>query len=304
MRNFLLSLLIFLIWAFIGMWWYYSCTWCNGHTSTKTIQEETNIRPEKNDTDSLIKSNKSGIQILDEKGESIINLSEGIRIFKHSDSIDIPTSSLTIKDSIFKYLNTHQNQELQIVGWYNEAESKTNIDSLNLGLNRANYIKDLLSKFGVNPDKIYATGAKNTFNYSSNNDYLGGIELFFKKISEDHLSKIDKGITNKTLYSHFNQRAFKPDNTLQAYAFELKNYLNNHPNKKVMIIGHSDNVGDEKTNEIVARDRATNVLKYLASTGINKEKLSASSKGELEPIATNNTKEGRALNRRIEIKVN
>lgn len=306
MRNFLLSLLIFIIWAFIGMWWYYSCSWCNSNPTT-ILQEETDLKSEHSEVEITTTKNitqQNGITINDENGITIFKFSDEFRIFKNSDSIYIPDASLAVKDSIFKYLNAHQNQELQIVGWYQDGEIHNNTDSLNFGIDRANYFKNILSNFGINSDKMYTKGEKNNFKFSSTNDYTGGLSLFFKKMSEDHLSKIHKGITNKTLYSNFNQRAFKPDNTLQGYAFELKNYLINHPNKKVMIVGHSDNIGDEETNEIVARDRATNVLRYLVSTGISKAKLTATSQGELAPIASNDTKEGRAKNRRIEIKVN
>lgn len=308
MRNFLLSLFIFLIWAFIGMWWYYSCPWCSGSIEKDSTQKEIVIPSdeqsdsESNNIEATIENNK--LYVKDDIGNHLFSFPNGIKIFKNTDSIDIPNTSLAIKDSIFNYLNTHQDQELQIIGWFNNNEIQNKSDSLNLGFNRANYLKDILSDFGVNTDKIYIKAEKHTFNFAPTGDYLGGIKLFFKKISENHSEEINKGITNKTLYSHFNQRLFKPDNTLQGYAFELKNYLQKHPDKKVLITGHTDSVGEEETNEIVARDRASNVMRYLISQGIDETKLEVSSKGELAPIANNNTNEGRAKNRRIEINVN
>ena len=126
----------------------------------------------------------------------------------------------------------------------------------------------------------------------------------FNDLSETKVQQINLGTTNKTLYTNFNSREFKADNTLQAYTIELKNYLINNPSNNATITGHSDSVGEANVNEIIARDRATNVMKYFIQQGIDANKLKSFSKGETTPISTNDTNEGRALNRRIEIKVN
>ncbi len=161
----------------------------------------------------------------------------------------------------------------------------------------------MLTKFGVNPDKISIKALKEKFNYS-NGRFNGGINMAFKDLDQNRATTINQSITNKTLYTSFNSRNFKPDNTLQTYTSELKNYLNKHPNKTVRIIGHTDNIGDENNNKILAYDRATNVLNYFVQNGISKNKLKCFSKGETKPVATNATQKGRALNRSIEIKVN
>lgn len=299
MKNFLLSLLIFLIWAFLGMWWYYSCPMCNSKTT------EVLPKVEKKDT-SVTKIEYlapfTNIQLKNENDSIIFNFTKSLEIAKESNLVQIPSESIQLKDSIFNYLNTHQNQELEIIGWFTKEEHTS--DSLNPGELRALSLKDSLSKFGVNPDKIFTKGLEKLYKYSKSGTYKGGIEFLFKKISDSHLAEIDKGITQKILYSHFNQREFKPDNTLEAYALELKNYLEKHPNEKVTIVGHTDSTGEESDNEVIARDRATNVMKYLIKQGISPDKLSVNSLGETSPIATNDTKEGRAKNRRIEIKVN
>ena len=74
--------------------------------------------------------------------------------------------------------------------------------------------------------------------------------------------------------------------------------------KKVLIEGHTDDRGEAQDNFVIARDRATNVLDYLVSQGIDATKLTAISKGETAPLTENNTEEGRSKNRRIEIIVN
>lgn len=68
------------------------------------------------------------------------------------------------------------------------------------------------------------------------------------------------------------------------------------------IIGHTDNVGSESVNDRVSLRRAKSVRSYLKKKNVPKEQLVVSGKGESEPIATNDTKEGRQENRRTEFK--
>ncbi len=71
--------------------------------------------------------------------------------------------------------------------------------------------------------------------------------------------------------------------------------------QKVVIEGHTDSVGSEETNQRLSKERAEAVRDYLISQGVSAEQLSAVGKGESEPIATNDTPEGRANNRRVEL---
>lgn len=304
MKNFIISLLIFLLWAFLGMWWYYSCPICEtNHNNThqqiehETTKEKTVI----NKPTSIV--NNSLFNITTENGKAIFSFQDQLKINKGSTSVDIPKSLTGIKDSVFNYLNNNQNKELHISGWYNAEELRIKNDSSNIGIERANYLKNILVQFGLNAHKISTTGIKQNYKYT-NGTYSGGINLSFKEISKTRSSAIDKGIMTKSLYTKFNSRKFIPDNTLITYTADLKNYLINNPNKTVKITGHTDSTGEESDNEIIGIDRATNVMNHFISQGIPKSKLQAFSKGELAPIADNTTNEGRAKNRRIEININ
>lgn len=80
-------------------------------------------------------------------------------------------------------------------------------------------------------------------------------------------------------------------------------FLSEHPEYKVKIIGHTDNVGDDDYNMKLSKERAEDVLKLFNRKGINFNRLEAIGKGESEPIADNATDEGRELNRRIEVEL-
>ncbi|SDQ11987.1 OmpA family protein [Flagellimonas zhangzhouensis] len=77
--------------------------------------------------------------------------------------------------------------------------------------------------------------------------------------------------------------------------------LNEYPTSKFTVEGHTDSVGSEKLNQELSEKRANSVRDFLIDKGIGADRLSAIGYGEAKPIATNNTRAGRAENRRVEI---
>jgi len=74
-----------------------------------------------------------------------------------------------------------------------------------------------------------------------------------------------------------------------------------NPGLRVRIEGHTDNIGTAAYNKKLSLRRAKAVMEYLIKKGIPKESLSIEGFGFTRPIATNETEEGRALNRRVEL---
>jgi OOP family OmpA-OmpF porin len=89
----------------------------------------------------------------------------------------------------------------------------------------------------------------------------------------------------------------------QFYGFldEAAAVFEKNPNLKVVIEGHTDNIGTAKYNMKLSLRRANAVRDYLVSKGIAKERLSTKGYGFTQPVATNETEEGRALNRRVQL---
>jgi OOP family OmpA-OmpF porin len=79
--------------------------------------------------------------------------------------------------------------------------------------------------------------------------------------------------------------------------------VNERPDVKVEIIGHTDSVGPSEYNQVLSERRADSVKAYLAERGVAAERISVSGYGESRPRTSNDTVEGRRLNRRVEIKV-
>lgn len=82
---------------------------------------------------------------------------------------------------------------------------------------------------------------------------------------------------------------------------QVASILAAHPETNLTIEGHTDNQGDAAMNLDLSKRRAQSVLNYLSAKGIDVSHLKAEGYGETKPIADNGTKEGRALNRRVEL---
>ncbi len=79
--------------------------------------------------------------------------------------------------------------------------------------------------------------------------------------------------------------------------------LNEYPEYKFEILGHTDNIGSDEYNMKLSERRANAVRDYLISQGVDADRLYAAGCGERKPVADNSTEIGRAINRRIEFSV-
>jgi len=99
----------------------------------------------------------------------------------------------------------------------------------------------------------------------------------------------------------FNKAVIKPE--FVPVLDEAVSVLQKHPGKKVTIEGNTDSIGSEAYNMKLGMRRAESVKKYLVEKGIAADTLTTESFGKDKPVADNKTKEGRAMNRRVEFKV-
>lgn len=87
--------------------------------------------------------------------------------------------------------------------------------------------------------------------------------------------------------------------TLDQIAQSLKDY----PDSLVDVYGHTDSTGSDAYNQDLSERRARSVAGYLAMRGVSSARIRSQGFGEQYPVASNDTEEGRALNRRVEIKI-
>ena len=84
---------------------------------------------------------------------------------------------------------------------------------------------------------------------------------------------------------------------------DISRYLDKVPKSDCIVIGYTDNQGRRRTNMKLGQERADFAKAYLVENGIPESRIKTDSKGPRDPIADNNTEEGRAKNRRTEISI-
>jgi len=104
------------------------------------------------------------------------------------------------------------------------------------------------------------------------------------------------------IYFDFGSDNIKPEsrNSIE----QVVDYLKNNPTVKILIEGHTDNVGSDNSNQTLSEKRAIAVKNEIVKKGINAERLSIKGFGSKQPISSNNTDIGRAQNRRVTIRKN
>jgi outer membrane protein OmpA-like peptidoglycan-associated protein/tetratricopeptide (TPR) repeat protein len=105
----------------------------------------------------------------------------------------------------------------------------------------------------------------------------------------------------KNIFFDVNKFELKPES--QAELDKVVQLLVDNPTLKIQINGHTDSIGKAADNLKLSDNRARAVVSYLIGKGINTNRLTAKGFGATQPVAANKTEEGRALNRRTEMKV-
>ncbi len=119
----------------------------------------------------------------------------------------------------------------------------------------------------------------------------GGVKLY------DKLMQDGKIVTSGIRFD-VNKATIKPESMgVINSVFQL---LNDHPEIKLSVEGHTDSDGDETLNQALSEQRAQAVVDQLASMGIDVSRLTSKGWGETKPVSVNNTSEGKAANRRVE----
>lgn len=110
-----------------------------------------------------------------------------------------------------------------------------------------------------------------------------------------------KLFTLEGVHFAFDSAKLRPDAEQQLQQAVRK--LRDNRSANVDVIGHTDSTGPASYNEDLSMRRAQSVVDYLTNNGVDASRLEASGRGENDPIASNDTKEGRAQNRRVELVV-
>tara|TARA_Y100000589_G_scaffold110243_1_gene104786 strand:- start:40576 stop:42540 length:1965 start_codon:yes stop_codon:yes gene_type:complete len=138
--------------------------------------------------------------------------------------------------------------------------------------------------------------------YSENFELSNG--TFDKPFLKDvplHPIEVGEKVVLKNVFFETAKYDLKPESKIELD--KLVAFLKKNSTLKLLISGHTDNVGNPKDNQILSENRAKAVYDYLVENGVDPSRLQTAGFGDTKPIADNNTEEGRALNRRTEIEI-
>ncbi len=113
-------------------------------------------------------------------------------------------------------------------------------------------------------------------------------------------NEIAINLTNDILFD-YSSFALRPESksTLQNLADNFRKY----PEEQINVEGHTDSIGSHESNQRLSEQRADGVRNYLVDQGVTGTRVTSIGYGETRPKATNDTPEGRQLNRRVEIHI-
>ncbi|WP_017730204.1 OmpA family protein [Nafulsella turpanensis] len=126
----------------------------------------------------------------------------------------------------------------------------------------------------------------------------------FKEIKQDlYLVPIEVGsrVTINNIFFDFDKATLRNESYPELN--RLLEFMNNYPNVKIRIQGHTDSVGPEDYNQQLSERRADAVARFLQVNGVSNDRIIVEGLGEAAPVASNDTNEGRQENRRVEFEI-
>ncbi|MCL5246579.1 OmpA family protein [Cellulophaga sp. 20_2_10] len=298
MTKKLMYLLGIIITILVGTYFYYTCCSSCGTTATDTpvnknqeqvktpiVQEATSypFSLEGNgfsyDTNDNFNFNTSGFAILDPLSKKVDNGVEAIK----------------------KHIEQDSKNAVTITGYYKDSETN-NSAFPNLGIARANTIKNYMVTKGIPSSNLNIAGQLKEDMVAKDSVYLGPV-AYTVGVNEDNseqMSTLYQKIKDNPLVLHFKtgEAAISLTVEQRQKIADISTYLDKVDGSLCTVIGHTDNVGDRNNNISLGLSRAEFAKQYLVNNGISATKVSASSKGPDVPIESNDTEEGKAKNRR------
>ena len=203
-------------------------------------------------------------------------------------------------------------KNIDITGYYDSDEKNTSAFN-NLGLARANAVKNYFVDQGIDSKRINTFGKLRDSMVPKDNIYFGPVSYrLFALADADRdaenaaMEETAKAIKAEPLTLYFDYA--KASVTLTAEERqkmgEISRYLDKVEGASVSVVGHTDSKGSGATNMPLGQERADYAKSYLVRNGIAAAKIKTSSRGEEQPIETNDTEDGRAKNRRAVITIN
>lgn len=300
-------LITMIIGALLNM---YLCCDCWGDTSDKSSNEAVVNTVGDDATNQAIALRDPDLVLNDYNGNNVVLSNENFNFLNSGYhyvkplGASVAASAGTIKD----YLNNNSDSKLNITGLYMEDEVNKSAFT-NLGEARANDVKNYLLSMGYDSSRLGISGALVDNLTVKDSLLLGPVDYSLSKMpTGDAAAAREKELDSLAAYLRANPLILKfatgastinLNATQRDKVSKIVKYMDARPSSGLLSVGHTDNTGSREINVKVSADRAAFAKSYLAENGIMASRIEASGKGPDEPIASNDTEEGKATNRRV-----
>ncbi len=308
-KNIWLPLLILLLW--ILAFWLWICPKCMlglGIAAAGDEEDKTEVVKETAKTAVAAATALAPASLLIKDGNSFTATAANNIDFNRSSYAYITPLSADVNGSLEKtatYLKEHPDRSLTINGIYGKEETNSSVFP-NLGIARANNVKQILTKLGVPGGQLLTSSSLVAAGTTWKDVLYNGVNFNFGKTTNDladRLAAIKARFAGKpiTLYFATGKQEVNLSAQQRTDFSDLVFYLDNVAKSSLEVSGHTDNKGASKVNTRLSRKRAEFVRDYLVGNGLGNNRLTARGYGPDRPIATNDTNDGRAKNRRVEV---
>lgn len=178
-----------------------------------------------------------------------------------------------------------------------ELKNITTNETTKISVNGGKYVSALTLE---DSDDVLITFNKD--GYAFNSHYISSTDESFSGPAkmDVEINKLESGKTFELNNIYFATDSFNINKVTKSILTEFSNYLKENSHLKLLISGHTDDVGNKEDNLILSTNRARSVYNFLVESGVDESRLSYKGFGEDRPIYDNSTRKGRAKNRRTE----
>jgi outer membrane protein OmpA-like peptidoglycan-associated protein len=230
--------------------------------------------------------------------------------------LDLPPVMQDVMQKIVVHLDSNPQRQLILTG-YNHPDENNETILKNLGLARANKMRNLWIDLGVNPQQIAIKGIQDerlaVFNSELYQKFLPNAMGFeFDVLRPDIIkqqnrafSKVEERLKEMQVFrfKDFGKETNKivMNDKLKAYLNDLILYISMNKNAKIYCVGHSNPSNTKEESAIKGSKRAEYVHSFLRKHGILEGRIETTTAGDSHPLGEENTRYGQQINRRVDL---
>jgi OOP family OmpA-OmpF porin len=285
-----------LSWLALVGWWGFATYWyvCHIKHHCEELTADTNVSQPAADEPAKLPASF----VVSDGSKNIVDVKDVFKARNKQAQVFVsPALQSGAVTTLANYLKTNKDRELNVVGVYGQSETNTT-QYADLGIARAEDIKTRLVALGIDGNRI-KTSSEMRADYAAVQDTM--YDCIAMNVAVTKAIEKDITIEPRIIYFETGKSTIDLTPELQAYIRNVKAYIQQKPDARIILTGHTDDVGAQDINQKLGLQRAEKTRAELTKIDIDANRVSLDSKGETQPLKPNSTADGRQANRRCEI---